>query len=340
MLRHRPAISTRSKATRRTLARFFPPLLLLPLIAGGCSIKGMAINSVADALSGKGGGSNVYLTDNDPILVGEALPFSLKLMETILQETPEHEGLLVAAASGFVMYGTAWVLRPARVMEATDLRAARVQRARAKALFLRARGYAGRALEARHPEIVPELMRNPEVIAQRFSVKDIPAMYWFAAAQGSALTSDLNDMDLLTDFTVVPVLLRRALELDEEWNHGALHELMMAMPTSHGISIEDKERHFARAIELNGGSSVAPLVSLAESVAVAQQDRNRFIQLLNEAMEFDVNDFPDTRLANVLAQNHARWLLSRVDELFLMNSESFLTQSDPTKVRVLWPLHF
>jgi len=309
MLRHRPAISTRSKATRRTLARFFPPLLLLPLIAGGCSIKGMAINSVADALSGKGGGSNVYLTDNDPILVGEALPFSLKLMETILQETPEHEGLLVAAASGFVMYGTAWVLRPARVMEATDLRAARVQRARAKALFLRARGYAGR-------------------------------VYWFAAAQGSALTSDLNDMDLLTDFTVVPVLLRRALELDEEWNHGALHELMMAMPTSHGISIEDKERHFARAIELNGGSSVAPLVSLAESVAVAQQDRNRFIQLLNEAMEFDVNDFPDTRLANVLAQNHARWLLSRVDELFLMNSESFLTQSDPTKVRVLWPLHF
>jgi len=339
MLRNRPAFPTRHKVNRRASPRLFP-LLLLVLGTTGCSVKGMAMNSLANALSGGEGGSNVYLTDNDPILVGEALPFSLKLMETILQETPEHEGLLVAAASGFVMYGTALVLRPSRVMEATDLWAARVQRARAKALFLRARGYAGRALELRHPEILPELMRNPEAVAQRFSPEDLPAMYWFAAAQGSALTSDMNDMGLVTDFTVVLELLRRALELDEGWNKGAIHELAMMMPASHGFSIEEKEHHFARAIELNGGSSVAPFVSLAESVAVAQQDRNRFIQLLNEALEFDVDDFPDTRLANVLAQNHARWLLSRVDELFLMNSESHLNQSDPTKVRVSWPLHF
>jgi len=337
MFRHRPTDRIERKPGRRTSARAFL-VLAIPLMAAGCSVKGMAMNSLANALSG--GGSNVYLTDNDPILVGEALPFSLKLMETILQETPEHEGLLVSAASGFVMYGTAWVLRPARAMESTDLWAARAERARAKALFLRARDYAGRALEVRHPEILPELMRNPEVIAQRFSEEDIPAMYWLAAAQGSALTSDLNDMDLLTDFTVVPVLLRRALELDEEWNRGALHELMMAMPTTHGISIEEKERHSARAIELNEGSSISPLVSLAESVCVAQQDRNRFVQLLNEALELDVDDYPDTRLANVLAQDHARWLLSRIDELFLMNSENLLDPSDPTEARTLWPIHF
>jgi len=340
MLRHRPAVTTMRTPDHGLPIRSLPLLLLICVSGTGCSVKGMAINSVANALAGGDGGSNVYLTDNDPIFVGEALPFSLKLMETILQETPEHEGLLVATATGFVMYGTAWVLRPARVMEATDLRAARVERARAKALFLRARDYAGRALEVRHPGILPELMRDPETIAQRFSDEDISVMYWFAAAQGSALTSDMNDMDLLTDFNVVPVLLRRALELDEEWNRGALHELMMAMPTAYGISIEDKEWHFARAMELNGGSSISPLVSLAESVCVAQQDRDRFIQLLNEALEFDVDDYPNTRLANVLAQDHARWLLSRVDELFVMNPENSIHPSDPTKVRVLWPVHF
>ena len=50
----------------------------------------MAMNSLADALSGQGEGGSAYLSDDDPALVGEALPFSLKLMESILQETPEH----------------------------------------------------------------------------------------------------------------------------------------------------------------------------------------------------------------------------------------------------------
>jgi len=338
MFRHRPAVGMRRRPKRRTRVRPIPLLLLIPLAASGCSVKGMAMNSLANALSG--GGSNVYLTDNDPILVGEALPFSLKLMETILQETPEHEGLLVSAASGFVMYGTAWVLRPSRVMEATDLSAARVERARAKALFLRARGYAGRALEVRHPGIVWELLRNPKITVQKLSVEDLPAMYWFAAAQGSALTADMNDMGLVTDFTVVPVLLNRALDLDEAWNNGAIHELMMVMPTSHGVSIEDKEKHFARAMELNGGSSIGPLVSLAESVCVPRQNRERFTLVLEQALAFDPNEHPDTRLANTLAQEHASWLLSRVDELFFMNSVDRSDLFDPTKVRILWPLHF
>ncbi len=48
------------------------------------------MNALANSLSG--GGAGVYLTDNDPVLVGQALPFSLKLMETILQERPGSKG--------------------------------------------------------------------------------------------------------------------------------------------------------------------------------------------------------------------------------------------------------
>ncbi|MCJ7630440.1 MAG: TRAP transporter TatT component family protein, partial [Longimicrobiales bacterium] len=66
---------------RQQHVRTIAVLLLIPLITTGCSVKRMAMNSVANALSGGEGGSNVYLTDDDPILVGQALPFSLKLME-------------------------------------------------------------------------------------------------------------------------------------------------------------------------------------------------------------------------------------------------------------------
>jgi predicted anti-sigma-YlaC factor YlaD len=292
--------------------------LVLALAASGCSLKGMAIKGVADALAGRegGGGNNVYLTDSDPVLVGEALPFSLKLMETVLQETPDHEGLLVATALGFASYAEMWVLRPSRYLEDTDFFAARDERIRAKALFLRARGYAGRALELRHEGIVRRLERSPDSAVQELEADDLPAVYWYTAALGRAITTDLGDAALLLQGRVVKALLDRSLDLDEAWNRGALHELYMSIPTQLGGSPEQAELHFARAMELNQGSSIGPLVSLAESVCRPRQDRASFIEVLEEALAFDPDLYPETRLTNILAQIHAEWLLSRIDEFF------------------------
>jgi predicted anti-sigma-YlaC factor YlaD len=291
-------------------------LALLALIAGGCSPKRLAMNTLANSLSG--GGSSVYLTDDDPVLVGEALPFGLKLMETVLQGTPDHQGLLVATASGFVMYSHAFVLREARVRETTDPVGARGDIARAKALFLRGRRYAGRALEARHRGILGVLVADPSAAVRPLKKADVPAMYWYAAAHGSATAADKSDMGLVADFPLVPALLDRALELDEGWSSGAIHELLVVVSASEGTGgAEQAEHHFQRAMELNGGRSVAPLVSLAQSVCVQQQDRRRFEELLNEVLAFDLDSAPELRLSNTLAQEQAAWLLDQIDALFI-----------------------
>jgi predicted anti-sigma-YlaC factor YlaD len=302
----------------------------------GCSIKGMAMNGLADALSG--GGSNVYLTDEDPILVGEALPFSLKLMETVLQETPEHEGLLVAAATGFTSYAEMWVLRPATYREREDVQASRRGKLRAKALFLRARGYAGRALETRHPGIVDRLLRNPTEAVQDLRVEDLPAMYWFAAAHGRAISTDPGDAELLVQGRTVSALLDRGLELDESWDRGAFHELYIGIPGQLGGSPEKSEYHFRKAMEFNEGTSIGPLVTLAEVVHVQRQDRAAFTRTLEEALAFDPDAHPETRLTNVLAQEHAEWLLSRADELFWMNGETPSSFHSPKPLRNPCPL--
>jgi hypothetical protein len=294
----------------------------------------MAMNSLADALSSQGDGGSVYLSDNDPVLVGEALPFSLKLMESTLQETPEHEGLLVAAASGFVSYSEMWVYRPARYLEDTDLQGSRKESARAKALFLRARDYAGRALEVRHPGIVPRLLRFPDSTVKELNAEDVPAMYWFTAAHGRAISLDPNDTELVVQATAVTALLERALELDESWNRGALHELYMGIPSQLGGSPEKSEQHFALAMEMNGGTSVGPLVSLAESVHLARQDRRAFTQTLQEVLAFDPNQYPENRLTNILAQEHAAWLLSKADELFWMTPETAPCDPPPHRRRM------
>ena len=59
----------------------------------------------------------------------------------------------------------------------------------------------------------------------------------------------------------------------------------------------------------------APYVALAEAVAVPQQDRARFKLLLEQALAVDVNARPQYRLANLIMQRRARWLLARTDEL-------------------------
>ena len=89
-----------SKPTR--FPRLWPLLSLALLVAtSGCSIRQMAINRLADALAG---GGDVYTSDNDPELVGDALPFALKTIETLLAEAPEHQGLLLSACESYNQY--------------------------------------------------------------------------------------------------------------------------------------------------------------------------------------------------------------------------------------------
>ena len=64
-------------------------------------------------------------------------------------------------------------------------------------------------------------------------------------------------------------------------------------------------------------SRVSPLVSFAETIDVSTQNRKEFQSLLEEALAFDANLAPESRVANLVAQRRARWLLGRTAELFV-----------------------
>jgi hypothetical protein len=84
-------------------ARLTITLFALALFAGpGCTtLRQTAVNQLSDALAKGGSG---FANDDDPELVREAAPFSLKLIESLLAENPSHRGLRLAAASGFAQY--------------------------------------------------------------------------------------------------------------------------------------------------------------------------------------------------------------------------------------------
>src|SRR5580658_7267020 len=81
-------------------------ILVCVLGLAACSVKKYAINRVGDALAGT---NDTFASDDDPELIRAAVPFSLKLVESLLAESPRHQGLLLAAARGFTQYAYAFV---------------------------------------------------------------------------------------------------------------------------------------------------------------------------------------------------------------------------------------
>ncbi len=292
--------------------------LLLALVAGGCSVRRIAVNKVADALTG---GGSVFTSDNDPELVRDALPFSLKLMESLLAESPRHLGLLTTLGSGFTMYGYAFVQQEAEQIEEDELDRSRELRERARNLYVRGRDYCLRGLEVRHEGFGAALAADPRAAARSLESADLTLLYWTCASWAAAIAQAKDDPELVGDLPKVEALLDRALELDEAWNHGALHELMipfsMARVTGAGDPAVEAARHFERARQLGKGRSVGALVSFAESVCVPQEDRASFERLLREALAIDVNTLPERRVESIVGQRRARWLLGRIDKLFL-----------------------
>jgi predicted anti-sigma-YlaC factor YlaD len=315
------ALRIGNKVTARItpVARRYTVFVALALLvsASGCSVRNLALNSMGDALAASG---SAFGSDDDPELIGAAAPFSLKLMESILAETPNHRGLLLAAAQGFVQYSYAYVELQADELEDKDLKAAYAQRERARRLYLRARNYGLRGLETAHPGLGKALRADPAGAASRVSAEDVPLLHWTGVAWAAAISLSKDDAFLISELPIAEALVRRAFELDESYDNGAIHVFLISYEMSRaGLSADAQNRarrHFARAVELTSGMHAAPYVTLAESVSVSERNRKEFEQSLQHALKLDTAAKPEWRLVNTVMQRRARWLLTRTDRLF------------------------
>jgi predicted anti-sigma-YlaC factor YlaD len=272
---------------------------------------------MADASSS---GGDVFARDDDPELVRDAAPFALKAMESLLDSSPDHKGLLTALCKGFTQYSVAFVRQDAE--EARDPRVRRAGMERTRRLLLRAGGYGLRGLSAGREGFATALSKDPVGAAERVGAEDVPLLYWTAAAWSLALASSTDDPSLLADLPRVEALMRRALALDERYDDGAIHEYFIAFeggrPEAMGGSIERAQQQMELAMALSAGKKISPLVTFAETVSVRTQDRKGFLELLDRALAFDARSAaPEHRMGNLVSQRRAIWLKGRVDELFI-----------------------
>ncbi len=295
-------------------------LVLGALIAiSGCgAVRTAAVKNVAGALAATG---DTFTSDDDPALVAGALPFALKLHESLLAQVPNDAPLLTATCGAFTQYAFGFVQTEAEALQFDDYEKARALSHRALKLALRARDYCWRGLEVRYPGVTRRLQTAPGPALARAKTAHVPLLYWSAASLAAAIAiGGLDTPDLLIDWPMVRALAERALALDDTWNKGAIHELLIAVE-SQGEALGGSEararQHFVRAVEIQRGLSPGPYVSLAMGIARTRQDRDEFEHLLKQALTIDPEQAPGSRLVTLLTQGRARLMLEHINDLIL-----------------------
>ena len=293
--------------------------VVLLLLSAGCSIKRVAINKLGTALAS---GGNTFTSDDDPDLVEAAIPFGLKLYESLLAESPKHTGLLLAAAQGFTEYSYAFVDSRIDEARAESLERADALRERARKLYIRAYHYGMRGLDARHPGFAAALDNDADLALQRVTRRDVPLLYWTAASRGLTISLSKTSPELIAELPLVETIVRRVAELDESFDAGAVPEFLITLEAAHsGVKPEEQQKlmrqHFERALKISQGKRAGTYVSFAENACMPAQNKAEFQSLLEKALAVDPDADLDNRLANLVAQRRARWLLKHIDDLFL-----------------------
>jgi len=295
--------------------------LVALLSLGSCSLEKVAMKKVAGMLSGSSS-ADVFSSDNDPDFVGEALPFAVKLYESLLGSIPEHAGLRLRTGSLYIMYANAFVQTPADMTPRRELETKEFLLARAKNLYLRGRDILFVGLEKRNPLIRKQLKeRKYKEAMAPFKKEDVSLLYWTAVGWVAAFSVNPFDMTLGQTLPQTAAMMVRVAELDPGFNQGALHVFYVSyygsLPDYMGGDAAKAREHFAKAQAIAGKKDTSALMALATTVSVKEQNAGEFKKLLGQVLEFDPDKSPENRLVNILNQRKARWFLAHIDDFFI-----------------------
>ncbi len=310
-----------------SLLKKYLSIIILPalLLINSCSINKFVINKVGDALTGSGS-STVFTGDNDPELVGDALPFAIKMYESLLNSAPYHRGLQLQTGSLYVMYANAFLDNPSSMMSDDRYEKKEFLMKRAKNLYLRGRDILLDSLEKRYPGFMSKLnSKNPESAFNKIKKNEAPFFYWAAAGWIGAFSIDPFDMKLGITLPRANAMMKKVTELDKNFSRGAIFDFYISyygsLPDYMGGDVKKARANFNDSIEYYKGKTASPYVSLATTVSIKTQNIKEFRDLLKKAIKVDISKDPDNRLVNILNIRKAKWYLAHEEDFFLTTDE-------------------
>ncbi len=282
------------------------PLAALLLLAGfpGC-IQQIALSSLGGIMET---GFTVINEEQDLQIADKSIASDLKLLETIIRKDPDNRQYLLLASEGYTSYAQGFVED-----QSPD---------RARILYERGKEYGMRILRQHRAFAAAE---DSGVAVFRAALAELPAdeapaVFWTAAAWGSAITLSLTDPGSIAELPRVEAMMNWVLDKDSLYFYGGAHFFLGTLyggrPKLFGGDPDISRKHFENCLRINGGKFLLTYVYEARSLAVQTQDRALFEDLLHKVDTASLDILPEARLSNAVAKRKAQALMARIDELF------------------------
>jgi len=254
-----------------------------------------------------------------PNIIEKSLTNKIKTLESSFNNNDLSDEQLLELIQFKVQYGYGYLLEQAdRVQDDNYFMAINLQD-RAQMVFIEAIGLAKDELVKRHHSF-NDWLNKPLSSNIDFSRKDVPIIYWLAAAYGGIISSSRANPKWVIHLPKIGILLEAGIQIDPTWNYGALYSAMISFTASRPDAPVDvrevAQSYFDLAIQVSKKQDAAPYLAFAENISVKEQNKIEFMTLTNFVLKMDINKNPDLRLSNIISQERARWLQSKVDDLF------------------------
>lgn len=301
-------------------AKYFFIVFTFAIFLSNCSSKRIEQNFI-DSLAGKfsSNQSNVIRGEEDPELLGDSMPFMLKMLEIMSESSPENEDIKVSLAQGFTAYGSLWLENEALINEDENYEYSEHLNNRAKQLFYRAWHYGFQGLNLQYPAF-REKIKNDLSVLTSMKKNDVPLLTWTGLAMVSWIKHSSDNADAISELPLAVSMIKRAFDLNPEYGDGILYEFFIYYD-SERIDSGGKKNLLAnyrdKIITDSDNHKCSPYLTWASAISVKTQNRSEFIEMLEEGLKIDVDKRPEYRLSNKICQKMSGWYLSKIDDFFL-----------------------
>jgi hypothetical protein len=287
------------------------------LLVVSCSLSKLTTRKLTDSLAQSSG--LAFTNDDDPELIADALPFTIKLYESLIEKDSTNAALYLATSKLLCLYSQYFVAAPLDTI--TDPVQKKAVGKRAKKLFLRARDYALKSIDIQKPGSKKAyLTGNIDSTITSVSKSDSTALFWTSVAWFGAIGADKSDLSLAMGIKKPLTITRKLISMNPTFYQGMAHELLgivsVNIPKSLGGSPDTAAYYFSKAIQLSDSSRVSAFVLYATLVATKTKNKDLYVSLLEKADNIPADTYPQLRLQNSIYQQKARLLLKTVNDAF------------------------
>lgn len=280
-------------------------LWIVVLLAFLCVLSGCA-RMVTGSLMGPTMANLQRQTDID--LVCEGTPAFLLMIDSMIASTPKDKKLLMTATRAFSGYAAA--------LDACG------KPERAATVSIKARLYGMSLLwncDYLHNVCTLPASDLQQTLAS-LNREEVDRLFWAGNGWATWIRHQKGSPESLAQLVRVEQIMLRVLELDETYYYGGAHLFLGvyygSKPPLLGGKPELSRRHFERALAISDRQFLPALVLYAQNYARMAFDRDLFVGLLQEVLDFPLETQPDISLANQVAKQNAARLLNQVDQFF------------------------